>query len=72
MKEIDLHGLTHDEALIKAEDFVLLLSQNMTFQCRIITGKSDRLSKKVVEMLETHEFNWYIPSWNVGEIVVTH
>ena len=72
MKEIDLHGLTHDEALIKAEDFVLLLSQNMTFQCRIITGKSDRLSKKVVEMLELHEFNWYIPSWNVGEIVVTH
>jgi len=72
MKEIDLHGLTHDEALIKAEDFVLLQSQDRVFQCRIITGNSNRLSKKVIEMLESHDFNWYIPSWNVGEIVVTH
>lgn len=72
MKEIDLHGLTHDDALIKAEDFVLLLSQDRVFQCRIITGKSDKLSKKIVEMLESHEFNWYIPTWNVGEIIVTH
>ena len=74
MNEIDLHGLTHDEALIKAEDFVLLESwdSNRVFQCRIITGNSDRLSKKVIKMLESHDFNWYIPGWNAGEIIVTH
>ena len=64
--------MTHNEALIKAEDFVLLLSQDRVFQCRIITGKSDKLTKKIVEMLESHEFNYYIPSWNTGEIIVTH
>ena len=63
MKEIDLHGLTHDDALIKAEDFVLLLSQDRVFQCRIITGNSDRLSKKVIEMLESHDFNWCFNIW---------
>ena len=72
MKEIDLHGLTHDEALIKAEDFVLLLSQDELFQCRIITGNSYKMTTKIVEMLESHEFNWYIPTWNTGEIIVTH
>jgi DNA-nicking Smr family endonuclease len=38
MKEIDLHGLTHDEAVLKVENFVLLESQNELFECRIITG----------------------------------
>ena len=72
MKEIDLHGMTHDDALIKAEDFVLLQSQDTIFQCRIITGNSYKMTTKIVEMLESHEFNWYIPTWNTGEIIVTH
>tara|TARA_Y100000389_G_scaffold14947_1_gene13207 strand:- start:500 stop:718 length:219 start_codon:yes stop_codon:yes gene_type:complete len=72
MKEIDLHGFTHIEAVDRAEDFVLMESHDTIFQCRIITGKSDTLSKKVIKMLESHEFNWYIPTWNIGEIIVTH
>lgn len=73
MKEIDLHGLTHDVAVDRAEDFVLMEAHDWPiFQCRIITGKSDTLSKKVIKMLESHDFNWYIPSWNTGEIIVTH
>ena len=72
MNEIDLHGLTHDVAVDRAEDFVLMESHDTIFQCRIITGKSDTLSKKVIKMLETHDFNWYVPGWNVGEIIVTH
>ena len=72
MNEIDLHGLTHDEALIKAEDFVLMESHDGIFQCRIITGNSSTLSKKVIKMLESHDFNWYVPTWNLGEIIVTH
>jgi hypothetical protein len=79
MKELDLHGLTHDVAVDRAEDFVLMESHDTIagqfratpFQCRIITGKSDTLSKKVIKMLETYDFRWYIPTWNTGEIIVS-
>ena len=71
MIEIDLHGLTHDVAVDRAEDFVLIQSHDTIFQCRIITGKSDTLSKKVIKMLETYDFRWYIPTWNTGEIIVS-
>jgi hypothetical protein len=30
------------------------------------------MTTKIVKMLESHEFNWYIPTWNTGEIIVTH
>ena len=72
MNEIDLHGFTHDEAQFAAEDFVLIQSQNPIFQCRIITGNSYKMTTKIVEMLESHEFNWYIPTWNTGEIIVSN
>ena len=71
MKEIDLHGLTHDEAVIKAEDFVLLESQNGIFECRIITGNSYKMTTRVIQMLDKHQFRWYVPSWNTGEIIVS-
>ena len=38
MKELDLHGLTYEEAVLKAEDFVLELSIDELFECRLITG----------------------------------
>ena len=28
MKELDLHGMTHEEAVLEAENFVLLESQD--------------------------------------------
>ena len=71
MKEIDLHGMTHEEAVLEAENFVLLESQNSLFQCRIITGNSLKMSTKVIEMLKEHGFHWYVPSWNTGEIIVS-
>ena len=71
MKELDLHGLTHEEAVLKAEDFVLELSIDELFECRLITGNSMRMQGKVIQMLNEHEFKWYIPSWNTGEIIVT-
>ena len=73
MNEIDLHGFTHDEAILAVEDFVLLQSQDRIFQCRIITGNSHKLQKRIQdEILDKHKFNYYIPSWNTGEIIVTH
>lgn len=70
MKEIDLHGMTHEEAVLKAENFVLLESQNELFECRIITGNSYKMTKKIIKMLSEHEFNYFIPTWNSGEIIV--
>ena len=70
MKELDLHGLTHDEAVLKAEDFVLRLSVDELFECRLITGNSMKMQSKIIEMLKQHKFKYYIPSWNTGEIIV--
>ena len=72
MNELDLHGFTHDEAQFVAEDFVLMESQNPIFQCRIIVGNSSEMTKRVTEMLDEYGFKYYIPSWNVGEIIVSN
>lgn len=71
MNELDLHGFTHDEAVFAAEDFVLLQSQKPLFQCKVITGNSSNMTKRITEMLEHHGFRYYIPSWNIGEIIIS-
>jgi len=70
MKELDLHGLTHEEAVLKAEHFVLKLSVDELFECRLITGNSMKMKSVIVEMLDGHDFKWWIPAWNTGEIIV--
>ena len=72
MNELDLHGFTHDEALFVAEDFVLQESMDPMFQCRIIVGNSSKMSGLVKDMLDRHDFRYYIPSWNVGEIIISN
>ena len=72
MNEIDLHGFTHTEALFAAENFILTQSQDPMFQCRIIVGNSSHMQNLITGMLDMHKFRWYIPSWNVGEIIVTN
>ena len=71
MNEIDLHGFTHDEAKYFIEDFVLRESTKYGFQCRVIKN-SHKLQERIKEeVLDKHGFNYYIPSWNVGEIIVS-
>ena len=72
MNELDLHGFTHDEALFVAEDFVLQESINPMFQCKIIVGNSSKMSGLVKDMLDRHDFRYYIPSWNFGEIIISN
>lgn len=72
MKEIDLHGMSHYEAVLEAENFVLLESEDELFECRIITGNSMAMQSKIIEMLKEHNFKYYIPSWNTGEIIVQY
>ncbi len=72
MNEIDLHGFTHDEAVFACEDFLLNESTKYGFQCRVITGNSHKLQERIKEeVLDKHGFNYYIPSWNQGEIIVS-
>ena len=72
MNELDLHGFTHDEAVFAAEDFVLRESLDPMFQCRIIVGNSSKMSELVKDMLDKHNFKYYIPRWNVGEIIISN
>jgi len=71
MNEIDLHGLPHLKAIQISEDFVLLESNKNSFKCRIITGNSHRLQNRIFKMLDQYKFKYYIPSKNLGEIIVT-
>lgn len=70
MNELDLHGLSHDEGLDKAEDFVLRESVNIGFTCRLITGNSKPLQQRIFRMLDKYEFNYYVPASNLGEIII--
>jgi len=72
MKELDLHGLTHADAVSQSEDYILRLSVDELFECRLITGNSLKLQTKLIVMLKKHDFKWYIPTWNTGEIIVSY
>ena len=43
MKELDLHGMTHSKAVLEAENFVLLESQDELFECKLITSNSMKM-----------------------------
>ena len=72
MNELDLHGFTHDEAVFAAENWVLVQSQDPLFECRIIVGNSSQMTKRITDVLDEHGFRYYIPSWNIGEIIVSN
>lgn len=72
MKELDLHGLTHSEAVLQSEDYILRLSVDELFECKLITGNSMKMQSKVIDMLKKHKFKWFVPSWNTGEIIVSY
>jgi len=70
MKELDLHGLYHYQVRGEVENFVLLNSKQLPL--RIITGYSDFMKQAVGEILEKHNFEYYIPAHNPGEVIVTY
>ena len=70
--EIDLHGLRHKPAL-KLEFLAKLREENQkgSFSLTIITGNSTVLQKRIFsEILEEPCYTFYIPSWNLGQIIV--
>ena len=69
---LDLHGMSHKEALVKVEDALIMASLENGMEFEIITGNSSILQNKIIdEVLGPHNFSHYIPSNNMGMIIVT-
>lgn len=69
MKELDLHGLYHYQVQSEIENFILLHSNECPL--RIITGNSTFMKNLTQQTLSAYNFNFYTPSHNAGEIIVT-
>jgi len=66
---LDLHGIKHADVENKLIDFFFWHG----FDCKevsIITGNSQQMQKLVISFLDKWEFKYYIPSHNLGEIIV--
>lgn len=73
MKEIDLHGLYHDDAVDIVENILLHESSlGNTFEYKIITGNSPKLQIRLIqEVFDKHDFNYTVPPYNPGMILVS-
>ena len=68
---IDLHGIRHKEALEKVETELQNLQEQGSFSLTIITGNSSILQERILKKLkEQNTLTYYIPSWNLGQIIV--
>lgn len=69
--QIDLHGLSHNEAVAKVESELINISVSKHWEVQIITGKSETMQHKIInEILGPHQFFYYIPHINKGMIIV--
>lgn len=70
--EIDLHGFTQDEAVFTVEEVLIKESlKSSPIDVVIITGQSPTLQDRIIkDVLERHGFSYYIPGWNIGQIIV--
>lgn len=72
MKELDLHGLQHWQSeILVIEELNTLSSSNPMGELRIITGNSKGLQDKIITVLNRYRYKWFIPSYNMGCIIVT-
>lgn len=73
IEELDLHGIRHKEALEMVKIKLEQEKEKGQFSLTIITGNSSVLQKLIFEnILEGSEYKYYIPSWNLGQIIVDH
>ena len=63
-KQLDLHGLRHDEAERQVENFILLNNPPLS----IITGNSDKMRDIVEYVCRKHKISY--ERWDWGEIKV--
>tara|TARA_B100000767_G_scaffold275648_1_gene314003 strand:- start:254 stop:505 length:252 start_codon:yes stop_codon:yes gene_type:complete len=71
IQSIDLHGIRHKEALELVHKTLNECSEKGSFSLTIITGNSTVLQERIfTEYLENSIFTYFIPSWNMGQIIV--
>lgn len=70
--EIDLHGLRHKPALeLVRSTLQQRYNEHGSFSLVIITGNSTILQERIFnEILAQTDYTFYIPSWNLGQIIV--
>jgi|TARA_B100001094_G_scaffold318500_1_gene362169 hypothetical protein len=70
MSTLDLHGVKHAEVEEKLTSY-FFWEQPGHKQYTIITGNSTKMKGIVFEWLNKYEYNYFIPSHNLGEIQVS-
>jgi len=69
--EIDLHGLRHKPALELVRNTLAKRDEKGSFSLTIITGNSTVLQERIYdEILHFTSYTYYVPSWNLGQIIV--
>ncbi len=69
--EIDLHGLRHKPALELVRNTLAKRDEKGSFSLTIITGNSTVLQERIYdEILHFTNYTYYVPSWNLGQIIV--
>ena len=70
MSTLDLHGVRHNQVEDKLTRYFFWEKPGHK-QYTIITGNSRKMREIVFEWLDKHEYNYYVPSHNLGEIQVS-
>ena len=72
-KSIDLHGKSHEDAIIIVEEYLLMNSFDNSLDLELITGNSPVLQNKIINnILKKHEFSYYIPNHKRGVMYITN
>lgn len=70
MSTLDLHGVRHSQVEDKLTRYFFWEKPGHK-QYTIITGDSKKMREIVFEWLDKHEYNYYVPSHNLGEIQIS-
>ena len=73
MKEIDVHGMLHSDAITFVEDTVLeeSVKYGLLFEVQVITGNSPRLQRRIEkEVCKKHDLICEVPTYNSGMVLI--
>jgi len=69
--KLDLYVIRHKEAMEMVRDELDQKKNQGSFSLTVITGNSSVLQNRIFkEILEYTPYNYYVPSWNLGQIIV--